>query len=287
MPSRFCEGESDAAMWVLHGVRAAKQLSTLGHAACSAREGFAQKRKKKNHPARHFHADGTSGGLPDANIRAVDFVLIQYEVGRPFSILRHSVGCRDPPSVSDFESIYAQGFQNSETEERLMAKFNKCFERFEGGYREISYSLLFVDGERNPEYADRYFLPVSGYLLEVPQEDYVDFYKEKRRRKYTHEESVLHGEISYDALDNDELIGEELLRDIFTDVEDEAITNVMVFKLRQALFTLSEKEMELVVALFFHEKSERKLSEETGVPNMTIHDRKVKVLAKLKKLLKN
>lgn len=274
-------------MWVLHGGRVAKHLSSPGHTVCSARKGFSRKRKKKNHPARHFHADGTSGGLPDANIRAVDFVLIQYEIGRLFSILSHLVGCRDPPSVSDFESIYAQGFQNSETEERSMAKFIKCFERFEGGYREISYSLLFVDGECNPEYTGRYFLPMDGYLLEVPQEDYVDFYKKKRRRKYTREESALHGEISYNAIDDDELTGEELLRDIFTDVEDEAVTNVMVFKLRQALLALSEKEMELVVALFFHEKSERKLSEETGVPNMTVHDRKVKVLAKLKKLLKN
>lgn len=87
-------------MWVLHGVRTAKHLSTPGHTVCSTGKGFAQKRKKEIHLARHFHADGSLGELPDANIWAVDFVLNKYEVDCPFSVFRHSVGCRSPPFLT-------------------------------------------------------------------------------------------------------------------------------------------------------------------------------------------
>jgi len=88
-----------------------------------------------------------------------------------------------------------------------MAKFKNCFIKDNESYREIPYTALFIGKERNPEYANRYFLPFHGYLLEVPFEDYQEEYQDIRRLKYLQKEAQRNGEISYDALDSEEMNG--------------------------------------------------------------------------------
>lgn len=72
-------------------------------------------------------------------------------------------------------------------------------------------------------------------------------------------------------------------------VESEAVENivvkaVMIEKMLTCLKLLTLEEQELITQLFFKNKSEHQLSRETGIPRMTLHDRKVKILGKLKKL---
>ncbi len=57
-------------------------------------------------------------------------------------------------------------------------------------------------------------------------------------------------------------------------------------RLRAALDQLSEEEKSLIRALFFDERSERELEEMMGVHRMTIHNRKIRILQKLKKMLR-
>lgn len=57
--------------------------------------------------------------------------------------------------------------------------------------------------------------------------------------------------------------------------------------LREALLKLEPDEKELIYALYFDGLSERRLSEKTGTPCMTIHDRKIKILVKLHKFLES
>ena len=57
-------------------------------------------------------------------------------------------------------------------------------------------------------------------------------------------------------------------------------------RLRAALDQLSEEERVLIHALFFDERSERELEERMGVHRMTIHNRKIRILQKLKKMLR-
>ncbi|MDA8229552.1 MAG: hypothetical protein M0T74_17990 [Desulfitobacterium hafniense] len=70
-----------------------------------------------------------------------------------------------------------------------------------------------------------------------------------------------------------------------SDVEDAAVKAVMIEKMLDSLKLLAPEEQDLIEELFFKGKSERQVSVETGIPYMTIHDRKVKILGKLKKLL--
>lgn len=68
-------------------------------------------------------------------------------------------------------------------------------------------------------------------------------------------------------------------------VEDTAVKAVLIEKMLNYLKSLTPQEQELITNLFFRDKSEHQLAAETGIPRMTIHDRKVKILSKLKKLM--
>lgn len=69
------------------------------------------------------------------------------------------------------------------------------------------------------------------------------------------------------------------------DVDDIAVKTVMIEKMLTCLKQLAPEEQKLITELFFKGKSERQLSGETGIPYMTIHDRKIRILGKLKKLM--
>ena len=64
-----------------------------------------------------------------------------------------------------------------------------------------------------------------------------------------------------------------------------AMDSIYRESLYQAMDSLAENESDLITALFFDRKSEREYAEETGILPMTIHDRKVKILGKLKFLM--
>lgn len=67
--------------------------------------------------------------------------------------------------------------------------------------------------------------------------------------------------------------------------EDVAIQKEELRLLRLALKKLEPADAELIQALFYRGLSERQLSQETGIPYMTIHNRKVRVLKILKKII--
>ncbi len=166
-----------------------------------------------------------------------------------------------------------------------MAKFKHCFIKDNGDYREIPYTVLFIGKERNPEYGDRYFLPLHDCLLEVPFEDYQQEYQNRRRQKYIREEADLNGEVSYHALDSEDMNGEEIIRDLYMDVENEVITQIMRTNLYQALIQLTKPELELIDALYFQGQTERRYAQEHDVAHNAVHKRKIRILGKLKKII--
>lgn len=68
-------------------------------------------------------------------------------------------------------------------------------------------------------------------------------------------------------------------------VEDTAVKAVMIEKMLVGLKQLTLEEQELITELFFKGKSEHQLADETGIPRMTLHDRKARILGKLKKFM--
>lgn len=161
----------------------------------------------------------------------------------------------------------------------------KVFILEKGNYKEITYSELKQLEQADKSYMDKFFLPLHGMLMEVTEETYKEYYRDKRRQKYIDERSRLNGDVSYNALDTDETLGEDVFADEKTDVEAEVINKMTVAELRKAFLLLSPDERELIKILFIDGVTERKASEIYGVSQVAIHKRKNKILAKLKEFL--
>jgi len=131
-----------------------------------------------------------------------------------------------------------------------------------------------------------YRIKVQGQLVPVTEEVYLTYYRMKRRELHLEEKDKTHGVFHYSALDTKENNGEDAIPDLVSpNLEDVVMDKLIAEKLRECIAQLTQEEQEVICALFFRAISERKLSTETGLPNMTIHDRKIKILCKLKKLM--
>lgn len=131
-----------------------------------------------------------------------------------------------------------------------------------------------------------YQIKVQGQLVPVTEEVYLTYYRMKRRELHLEEKDTAHGVFYYSALDTEETNGEDAIPDRTSPrVEDMVMDKLIAEKLHQCLSQLTKEEQELIFTLFFQNKSEHQLAAETGIPRMTLHDRKVKILRTLKKLM--
>lgn len=134
--------------------------------------------------------------------------------------------------------------------------------------------------------AKKYRIRIPGACVEVTREVYLTYYRMERHARHLEEKDSDHGTVLYSDMDTECLVGEETIPDLLSpSVEDAALDRLMVDRLRKCLPLLTESEMLLIDALFYQGISERQFSCNTGVPLMTIHNRKIRILGKLKKLI--
>ena len=133
--------------------------------------------------------------------------------------------------------------------------------------------------------ADNYFIVIDREKVFVSEEVYKTYQQMKRQERTQSEKDARNGLISYEMFTTE---GEDLLCDsLQPSVEETALSAVMCCKLYICLDKLSPEERELINRIYFLGYSLRQLSVETGIPYMTIQHRKVKILAKLKKLMES
>ena len=125
----------------------------------------------------------------------------------------------------------------------------KVYIKESGNYVELSYMDFCRRRQADQSYMDKLFIPVQGCLLEVVQEQYVDFYKDKERWRYLKKVDTNHKLLSLEG---------------FTD-----------------------SEQTLIQAIFFEELSEREVGLRLGVTQSVVNKRKAKILAKLRKIIEN
>jgi len=131
-----------------------------------------------------------------------------------------------------------------------------------------------------------YRIKVQGQLVPVSEEVYFTYHRMKRREIYLEERDTANGVFYYSAMDTTETTGEDGIPDLVSArVEDLVVDNLLAEKLHQCLSQLTKEEQELIFTLFFQNKSEHQLSRETGIAQKTIHNRKVRILNQLKKLM--
>lgn len=131
-----------------------------------------------------------------------------------------------------------------------------------------------------------YYIKVPGALVEVTEEVYLTYYRMRRRSSAVQEKDTYNGVTSYDALDTADTLGVDNIPDSNSpSVEDVVMSSLLQEKLHRCLAQLSECEQNMLYALYFQGMSEREVARATGMPQRTLHDRKRRVLAKLKKMM--
>ena len=151
-----------------------------------------------------------------------------------------------------------------------------------------------------------YFIVVEGKFVEVDKALYMEYRKGCRKIEYMERDLKRNRELLDEngkaILDeNGQPIllpeREESLEKLIDEgldfpspepsTEEAAMKQSEIKALHRCLTSLEAGEQELIRALFFDGFSEREYSSETGIPQMTINDRKHRILNKMKDILQN
>ena len=127
-----------------------------------------------------------------------------------------------------------------------------------------------------------------GTLVPVTQEVYQVYYQTKRHAKTLYEKDERNGLISYDGMDTEDTLGEEMIPDRDTiSVEDAVIRNILHEEVRRCVSLLEAEDRFLVYALFYKRLTERDCARILGVSQNAVNKRRHAVLAKLRNMIKN
>lgn len=145
---------------------------------------------------------------------------------------------------------------------------------------------------------EKYIIVISGEAIEVTPEVYDVYYRaERKERHFMHElkagrsriDKVTGEKIFLPSLEDsyDRLVEASLQFGNYTyDLEEEVLSNLMVDRLNQAIATLNVDEAEIIRKLYYEEVSEVRLAKMLGIPRTTLHDKKVRILEKLHRMLR-
>ena len=133
---------------------------------------------------------------------------------------------------------------------------------------------------------EKYYIPIEGKLIEVEENVYIAYYKMGRRERYLVERDQKNGVLSYDALDQDGIIGQEMMNDPEADsLEDLVLAKELKSELHRCIEILSKSEQELIQAIYFDGMSDMEYSKRIKKTQQTVSYRRKKVLSKLKRLM--
>ncbi len=141
---------------------------------------------------------------------------------------------------------------------------------------------------RKRKQRDTHYIKVNGQLVPVSEEVFDAYHYYERRERSLAEKDFQNGVVSYDALDTEDMLGEDMFPDeSATSPEDVAIANLLSKQLHAYLAKLPLEDQKLLRAIYFEGMSERNIAEQTGIPKSTISDRRLRAIAKLKKFFEN
>lgn len=133
---------------------------------------------------------------------------------------------------------------------------------------------------------ENYYIPVNGKLVEVEETVYTAYYKMSRRERYLEERDQENGVMSYDALDNNGLVGQEMFQDTKRGtLEEMALVQELLDQLHRCIDMLPKAERDLIQALYFDGMSDREYAKQIGKSQPAISSKHKKTLSKLKMLL--
>ena len=128
-----------------------------------------------------------------------------------------------------------------------------------------------------------YSIWINNEKIPVSEDVYRVYWKGARKERYFSEGDMHNHVFSYDALDTEDINGE----DIFSNAQDVPIDEQVILKLEKqqlykAIEKLPPKDYMIIYSLYFRRVSLRKLSDELGLAPSTLHYRHHAILKRLK-----
>lgn len=132
----------------------------------------------------------------------------------------------------------------------------------------------------------KYYIHVPGALVEVSKELYSEYHRIERHLLTLEEKDRRNGVTHLYDLNTGKYPVEDVIVNRYADsLEEHVIAKLMADKVKRCVNLLPKSEQDLIHAIYYEGYSERQIAEQMGIPYMTLHDRKRKILGKLKKLL--
>lgn len=143
--------------------------------------------------------------------------------------------------------------------------------------------------------ADKKQIWIKGQLIEVSEEVYAAYMQGDRKMRYFESdlktEKILLDEKGQiiriipsreDSLDRlmDDNAGQ--FADLHESVEETVFRRISIEQVREAIAQLTEKERQLIDALYFQELTERDVAAMLGISQPAVHKQKIRILKKLK-----
>ncbi len=137
---------------------------------------------------------------------------------------------------------------------------------------------------RKPKERKSYVLRGNdGTLVEVTREVYLEWYQSRRRERYQDEKKKKYGVCSLDGMEEKGCCSYEPE----VSLEQTAIKNIFVEKIRMALDELPEDEAYLIYLLFFEEISVKEAAQICGCSRKTVQNRRSRILSKLRLMMES
>ena len=133
----------------------------------------------------------------------------------------------------------------------------------------------------------KYYWIIDGKYYEVSKETYQKFKREydhaRMLQRYENEVYVF----SLDAMATEQTTGYDVIADLGVNVEETAVHNLMIEKLRDTMKKLDDEELDLIKQIYVDEKTQREIAAELGISQNAVNKRKIKLLNKLRKFLES
>lgn len=144
----------------------------------------------------------------------------------------------------------------------------------------------------DPANRGRFFIDMDDVVLEATREEFRAYKSEQDHRDYLNEQEEGWGLVSIYAGEAEDAEGIGNLEDVIASgeeaVEKAALREILLQQLRYSVAALPAEERWLIDAFYLspHPMTTRQLSIKTGLPVMTLHNRKAIILEKLGVLTK-
>lgn len=133
---------------------------------------------------------------------------------------------------------------------------------------------------------ERYVINIQGRLIEVSEDVYYAYFRMERQERWQEEKKMEHKVMSYDSLDDQDMLGIENVVDVTAPtLEEIAAAHELRDRVRHAVELLPKAERNIIRAIYYEELTERDVAESEGVSQNKIFKQRQKALAKLRQLL--